>query len=63
VRDAGEVEIDAVAFEGDALGPEASALLLPHCEGAVGADDPPPGKVVGTLPGREQAGGEAWRAG
>jgi hypothetical protein len=45
--DAGDVEIDAVALEGDALRPEALALLLPHRQAAVGADDSPPGQVVG----------------
>jgi hypothetical protein len=63
VRDAGEVEIDAVALEGDALGPEAPALLLSHREAAVGADDAPPGKVRRVLLGREEAGREARRAG
>ena len=61
--DAGGVEIDALALEGDALGPEASALLLPHRQAAVGADDTPPREVVGDLVGREEAGGEAGRAG
>ena len=61
--DAGEVEVDAVALEGDALGPEALALLLPHREAAVGADDAPPGEVVGELLGREEAGAEARGAG
>jgi hypothetical protein len=63
VGDAGGVEVDAVAFEGDALGPETLALLLPHRQGAVGADDAPPGEVVGELVGREEARGEAGRAG
>jgi hypothetical protein len=59
VGDAGDVEVDALALEGDALGPEAPALLLPHRQAAIGADDAPPGEVVGDLVGREQAGGEA----
>jgi hypothetical protein len=59
VGDADEVQIDAVALEGDALRPESSALLLSHRQRAVGADDPPPGKVVGDLMGGEQAGGKA----
>jgi len=63
VGDAGDVEVDTGAFEGDALGPEASALLLAHRQGAVGADDAPPGEVGGELPGREEAGREAGCAG
>jgi hypothetical protein len=63
VGDAGDVEVDAVAPEGDALGPEALALLLPHREAAVGADDAPPGEVVRVLLGGEDAGAEARRAG
>jgi hypothetical protein len=39
------------------------ALLLPHRQAAVGADDSPPGKVVGDLLGGEEAGREARRAG
>jgi len=62
VRDAGDVEVDAVAFEGDALGPEASALLLPHRQAAVGADDAPPGQVGGNLFGGEEAGAQPGRA-
>lgn len=61
VGDAGDVQIDAVALEGDALGPEAPALLLPDRQGAVGADDAPPGEIVGDLVGGQQAGGEARR--
>jgi hypothetical protein len=63
VGDAGDVEVDPVPLEGDALGPEASALLLPYRQRAVGADDAPPGNVVGDLAGGEQTGGEARRAG
>jgi hypothetical protein len=63
VRDAGEVEVDPVAPERDALGPEPSALLLPHRERAVGADDPPPGQAIGDLGGGEEASGETRRAG
>ena len=63
MRDAGEVEVDASALERDALGPEASALLLPHRERAVGADDAPPGEAVGELFGGEEAGRESRRAG
>jgi len=61
VRDAGEVEIDPIALEGDALRPEPSALLLPHRQGPVGADDAPPGDVVGDLLAGEQPGGEPRR--
>jgi hypothetical protein len=53
VRDAGEVEVDPLPLERDALGPETPALLLPHRQRAVGADDPPPGKAVGNPPGGE----------
>jgi hypothetical protein len=35
------------------------ALAAPHREAAVGADHAPPGKVVGVLLGREDAGAEA----
>jgi hypothetical protein len=38
-------------------------LLLPHRQGAVGADNSPPGEVVGDLVGREESGAEAGRAG
>jgi hypothetical protein len=61
VGDPGDVEVDTVALERDALRPEALALLLPHRQRAVGADDPPPGEVIGDLVGGEQAGGEARR--
>jgi hypothetical protein len=63
VGDAGEVEVDAVALERDALGPEALALLLPHRQGSVGADDAPPRQIVGQLVGGEEAGREARGAG
>jgi hypothetical protein len=63
VRDASDVEVDPVSFEGDALGPEASALLLSHRQRAVGADDAPPGDIVRMPAGREEAGGEARGAG
>jgi hypothetical protein len=63
VGNAGEVEIDSVALERDALAPEASALLLTHREAAVGAHDSPPRKVFGQLAGREEASGETRGAG
>ena len=63
VGDAGDFEVDAVTFEGDALGPEAPALLLPHRQAAVGTDDAPPGQILRDLLGRQQAGTEARRAG
>jgi hypothetical protein len=61
VRDAGEVEVDPVPLERNALGPEPLSLLLPHRQRAVGADDPPPGEAVGNLPGGQQPGGEPRR--
>jgi hypothetical protein len=63
VRDARDVEVDLVAFEGDTLGPEPLPLLLPHRQRAVGADDAPPRDVVGDLAGGEKAGREAWCTG
>jgi hypothetical protein len=63
VGDAGDLEVDPVPLEGDALGPEPAALLLPHREAAVGADDAPPREAVGHLLGREEAGGEPRRPG
>lgn len=61
--DAGDVHVDAVAVEGDALGHQVLALPLPDREAAVGADDAPPGEAVGDLLGGEQAGAEPRRAG
>jgi hypothetical protein len=63
VREARDVHVDALAFEGDALGLEVFALPLPHRKAAVGADHPPPRDVVGMLLGREKAGAEARGAG
>lgn len=51
--DAGDVHVDALAVERDALGHEAFALPLPHRQAAVGADDAPPGKIVGDPLGRQ----------
>jgi hypothetical protein len=63
VGDAGDVHVDPVALEGDALRQQMLALPLPHREAAVGADDSPPGSVVGVLMGGEEAGRKARRAG
>jgi hypothetical protein len=63
VGDAGDVHVDALAVEGDALGHQVFALALTDGEAAVGADDAPPGEVIGDLLSREEAGGEAGRAG
>jgi hypothetical protein len=62
VRDAGDVHVDALAVEGDALGHQVFALPLPHREAPVGADDAPPRDVRGMLLGREKAGAEARRS-
>jgi len=63
VGDAGDRHVDAVALEGDALGPEAFALAWADGEGAVGADHAPPGKVAWVLLGGEDAGAQAGGAG
>lgn len=63
MRDTGDFKVDFVAFERDTLGPEPPALLLPYRQRAVGADDAPPGNVVGDLAGGEQTGREARGAG
>jgi hypothetical protein len=63
VGDAGDVHVDPLAPEGDALGLEMFALPLPHREAAVGAHDPPPGDIVGVLLSRQEAGAEARRSG
>jgi hypothetical protein len=63
VGDAGNVHVDAVAVEGDALGHQVLALPVPHGEAAVGANDAPPREVVGNLLAGEEAGTEAGRAG
>jgi hypothetical protein len=63
VGDAGDVHVDAVAAEGDALGQQALALSPADREAAVGLDDTPPREVAGVPLGREDAGGEARRAG
>jgi hypothetical protein len=62
-RDPGGIEVDPVAVEGNALVPEQLPLPLPHREAAVGADDPPPGDVVGVLAGREDPRREPRRPG
>jgi hypothetical protein len=59
VGDAGDVHVDALAVEGDALGHQVFALPLPNREAAVGAHDPPPGGAIGDLLGREKTGTEA----
>lgn len=61
--DAGDVHVDPLAPEGDALGLEMFALPLAHREAAVGADDAPPRKVVGNLLGREKPGAQTRRSG
>jgi hypothetical protein len=61
VRDAGDVHVDALAVERDALGHQMFALPLPHREAPVGSNDPPPRNVVGML-GREKAGAEPRRS-
>jgi hypothetical protein len=63
VGDPGDVHVDALAVEGDALGHQMFALPLPDREAAVGADDPPPRGVIWDLLGREEAGAEARSAG
>jgi hypothetical protein len=62
VRDAGDVHVDPLAPEGNALGQEVFALPLPHREAAIGADDAPPGGVVGDPLGREKPSAETRRA-
>ena len=64
VGDAGDVHVDAfvAGAEGDSLGPEAPALLLPDRQAAVGADDSPPGDLDVVLAGQDLA-GEARCAG
>ena len=61
MRDAGDVHVDPLAVERDALGHQVFALPLPHREAAVGADDAPPRHVVGVLLGREEPSAEARR--
>jgi hypothetical protein len=63
VGDAGDVHVDPVAPERDALRQQMLALPLPYGQAAVGADYAPPGSVVGVLLGRQEAGREPRRAG
>jgi hypothetical protein len=63
VGDAGDIHVDALAVEGDALGHQVFALPLPHREAAIGADDAPPRSVIRDLLGGEEAGAEARSAG
>ena len=62
IAGSGDIHVDPLAPEGNALGQEVLALPLPHREAAIGADDSPPRGVVGDLLGREQSRGETRRS-
>jgi hypothetical protein len=62
MRDAGDLKIDLVAFERDALGPEPLPLLLSYGQGAVGADHAPPRQAVRDLAGGEKTGRKPRRS-
>lgn len=60
-HDSNSAHVDTFAAEGDTLGHEAPALAGALGEGAIGADDPPPGQVGLAGPEQDRA-GETRRA-